>query len=771
METPSKLRSRSTRRSAARGFSLPVQRATIVMVGVVALAAAIVAAWFAGESRITFIFAQLQALQQNPPFWAEVPMVAGEYLLAPTVILLLVAFSITRIHPEPRPWSRFIVVTILLALVSRYVIWRSLSTLNLVDPLTGTISLGLFGMEMVGLTTSIIQLVLMLGVRERSPQAEQLEQDVVSGRYLPTVDVFIPTYNEPTFILRRTVIGCQAMDYPHKTVYLLDDTRRPEVRALAEDLGCEYLTRPNNFHAKAGNLNHAIARTYGELVASFDADFVPTRNFLNRTVGFFQNPNVGLIQTPQSFYNPDPIARNLGLEGVLTPDEEVFYRHVQPMLDGSGSVVCSGTSFVIRRSALEAAGGFVTESLSEDYFTGVRLAAQGNEVIYLNEKLSAGLAAEDIAAHATQRLRWARGTLQAFFIQTNPLTIPGLNLVQRLGHLQGLLNWFSNIPRIYFLLMPLTYSFLGVIPLQATLGEVLYFFLPYYLVQLTVFGWLNHRSRSALLSDIYSLVLAFPLTVTIFQAMLSPFSKGFKVTPKGTAHRHFRFNWALAWPLIGFFLLTAISLWRNLGWCLSSGWSGDHYKGLGLGWLWSIYNLVMLGIALLVLLDVPRPDPHVWLDLRRVVRLRVDLAEGPEGERSVAAIAPGSTQQIWWGVTTAISEAGMEVELTQQGIPPLAAGQTLPVEIAIAEVDLSLPGRLVATDQGADFPTAKVQFESLSPEQYRRLVEMLFCRPGQWKRWNSPGEIQSLGLLLKVLFQPRILTRNTAVKALPVAQG
>jgi cellulose synthase (UDP-forming) len=154
-------------------------------------------------------------------------------------------------------------------------------------------------------------------------------------------------------------------------------------------------------------------------------------------VGFFQQAKVGLVQTPQSFYNADPIARNLGLEGVLTPEEEVFYRQIQPMRDGVGSVVCSGTSFVVRRSALENSGGFVTESLSEDYFTSVRLAAQGNDVIYLDEKLSAGLAAEDIAAHATQRLRWARGTLQAFFIDSNPLTIPGLTPMQRLGHLEG----------------------------------------------------------------------------------------------------------------------------------------------------------------------------------------------------------------------------------------------------------------------------------------------------------------------------------------------
>ena len=122
-----------------------------------------------------------------------------------------------------------------------------------------------------------------------------------------------------------------------------------------------------------------------------------------------------LVQTPQSFYNPDPIARNLGLENVLTPDEEVFYRQIELIKDGAGSVVCSGTSFVVRRSALEKTGGFVTDSISEDYFTGIRLSAKGYRLIYLDEKLSAGLAAENIAAHLTQRLRWARGSPASIF--------------------------------------------------------------------------------------------------------------------------------------------------------------------------------------------------------------------------------------------------------------------------------------------------------------------------------------------------------------------
>jgi cellulose synthase (UDP-forming) len=738
-----------------------VRWATLVLIGIVLLAGAIVAAWFAGQSQISSIFEQIARIQANPPFWAEVPMVTGQYLLAPTVALFVIAWGITRISPQPRPWSRTLVVAILLGLLVRYLSWRILSTLNLSTPLNGTFSLLLLGMELMIILGSVIQLMLLLRVSDRRSLADQLQTDVIFGKYVPPVDVFIPTYDEPAFILRRTVIGCQAMEYPHKMIYLLDDTRRPEIQALAAELGCEYVTRPDNAHAKAGNLNHAIAQTRGELIASFDADFVPTRNFLWRTVGFFQDPDVALVQTPQSFYNPDPIARNLGLEGILTPDEEVFYRQIQPMRDGVGGVVCSGTSFVVRRSALEQTGGFVTESLSEDYFTAVRLAAQGNQVIYLDEKLSAGLAAETIADHATQRIRWAQGTLQAFFIDSNPLTIPGLTPIQRLAHLEGLLHWFSSIPRIIFLLMPLAYTFLRVIPIQATTAEVLYFLLPYYMVQLTVFGWLNHRSRSAILSDVYSLVLVFPLAFTAIQALLNPFSRGFKVTPKGINRDRYVFNWQLAWPLLLIFVLTAISLWRNLGWCLAVGWGGEHHRGLALGWLWSSYNLIMLSIALLILLDVPNPEGRIWLELRRVVRLIVSSSD-QDGEMVVTS---------WWGVTAQLSESGAIIELTQRGLPPLTEGEERSVTLVIAEDSLTLPGRLVVTDNRGKFPLAVVRFEPLSTRQHRQLIEMLFCRPGQWKRWDSPGELQSIWILLRILFRPRFLASNTQVRPLPTVQG
>ncbi|MEG4571693.1 glycosyltransferase [Microcoleus sp. N3A4] len=733
--------------------------ATTVMLGSVILAGGLVAAWFSGNGTLDRLFAQLQAMQNHPPMWLQVPMVMGEYLLTPTVALLAISWVIMRVSPVPRTWSRVVVVGILLMLVTRYLLWRSLTTLNVSDPLDGVFSIGLFLLEIFLLLTNILQLFLMLWVKDRRPEANRLAIDVVEGRFTPSVDILIPTYNEPAYILKRTVIGCQALDYANKKIYLLDDTRRKEIRQLADELGCEYITRPNNFHAKAGNLNHALAYTQGEFIVVFDADFIPTKNFLIRTLGFCQDPTVALVQTPQSYYNADPIARNLGLDNVITPEEEVFYRQIEPIKDGAGSVVCSGTSFVVRRSALEHAGGFVTESLSEDYFTGIKLSAKGYRLVYLNEKLSAGLAAENIAAYATQRLRWARGTLQAFFIDSNPLTIRGLKPIQRLAHFEGLLHWFTSIPRVGFLLMPLAYSFLGVIPIRASVQEMLYFFLPYYLVQLTVFSWLNHRSRSALLSDIYSLLLAFPLVLTIIQVMLSPFSKGFNVTAKGTVSDRFSFNWKLALPLLLLFIPNAIGLWHVLGTCLiqfqmhaSEPEIIQHFKGLGIGWIWSAYNLLIMSITLLILLDAPKSDRYEWFDLRRLVRLAVN-------------------GQIFWGVTTFISEVGVHVEMTQAQLPVIITGETLPVTLKILEDNLSLQGQIAQIDLSGEFPSVQIHFDKLDLAQHRCLVEMLFCRPGQWKRPCAPGELKSLFLLFGILLKPRILfDRDRAIDFLKVSK-
>ncbi len=706
------------------------------MLAVVAAGCVVVLFWFTSEGNGETIGQKMVWLWHHPPGWMSHPY---KLLLLPTILLWLVAWLITKVSPQPCPWSRSVVVGILIVLALRYVGWRTSSTLNLSGFTQGLFSVTLYGLEMLTIVNGALQLFLLLMMRDRREEADRASQAVLAGEFLPTIDILVPTYNEPEFILKRTIIGCQALDYPPEKVniYLLDDTRRPSMRALAQELGCHYITRSNNYHAKAGNLNNAISQTNGELIVCFDADFVPTRNFLQRTVGFFQDERVVLVQTPQSFYTPDPIARNLGLENILAPEQESFYRQIQPVRDGTDSVVCAGTSFVLRRSALESIGGqFVTSSLSEDYFTGVKLSGRGYRLVYLNEKLSAGEAPPDMAAQATQRLRWAQGTLQAFFIQENPLLIPGLTPLQRLAHLTGILHWFTSLSRVGFLTIPVCSALFGILPVVATPGEILEFFLPNYLVNLTVFTWLSQRSRSLIISEIYDVVLCFPLALTVLQTLCRPFSKGFKVTPKGKQRDGVTFHWGLSLPLILVFVSTVISFWRNLGLCLmqvGEYGTADHLKGLDLPWLWSFYNLFLVAIALLVMLDVPKPDRYEWFELKRTVR--VELPTG----------------QVLWGQTTAISEAGLMFVPTQN--PPLDPDRQLPVKLTILEENIPLEGTFTPR-------SGRIDFLNLSLPQERQLIQLLFCRPGQWRHPCSPGEIASLLLLLRNLMHPRALFGN-----------
>lgn len=701
---------------------------TLLFLTVVGLVAGVSASWLLGNPHVSEVFAYLQPFQDNPPQWLQTPMVSNKYyLLAPTLMLFLLVQIITKIVPQPNSFSRSLVAGILFCLLARYLLWRSLSTLNLTNPVDGIFSLLLLGMELIAISGGMLQLLLMFTTKDRRQEADKYSKSVVDGSYCPSVDILIPTYNEPEFILRRTIIGCQAIDYPNKKVYLLDDTNRPQIKQLARELGCYYRTRLDNTHAKAGNLNHALKNTDGELIVVFDADFIPTRNFLQRTVGFFQKRNIALVQTPQSFYNGDPIARNLNLETVLTPEEEVFYRQIQPIKDGAGSVVCAGTSFVVRREALNSIGGFVTDSLSEDYFTGIRLAAQGYELVYTNEKLSAGLAAENISSHLAQRLRWARGTLQAFFISSNPLTIRGLSLWQRLGHLEGLLHWFSCIPRLFFILLPILVIGFGIQPFHSSVREAVYFFLPYYLTQLTAFSWLNMRSRSALLSDLYSLVQCFPLAVTVIKIILNPFAKGFQVTPKGIKSDRYYYNWKLALPLIFLLSITIISF----------GFAAiDAFSPSNIGLWWSAYNIMTLSCALIVLLDIPTPSIYQWFPVRKTVQLKIE-------------------DRIYQGVTKQLSEEGAEILIREK------VSVAKQVSLKMMAENIILKGNVIQTRLSDNSTLVKIKFANLTIPQQRSLVNTLYCRPGRWKTKNTPGELRSIIIMLQVLLRPLKLRFNT----------
>ena len=680
---------------------------------------------------INQFFEQIYHRQQHLLIWLQVPLNSNiYYLLVPTSVTFGVVVFIKRFFPEQQAWSRLLMVLITLTLAGRYWSWRIFASLNFSNSVNGFFSLLFLVVESYWIFRNIFQALLLLNFKDRCQDAEENALAVTSGKFTPSVDIFIPTYNEIASIIRDTVIGCQSIEYNNKKIYILDDTSRQEIKNLAQELGCEYLNRPDNKYAKAGNLNYAIGKTSGELIVVFDADFIPNKYFLNRTVGFFQDKNLGFLQTNQHFYNSDSIAYNLGLSDVLPPSTESYYSYFQLLRDGVECTGCSGSSMVLNRAALEKIGGFVTASLSEDYYTGISLSAQGYKSVYLNEKLSAGLETENMAANLSQRKRWARGTIQGFFIQENPLTIPGLKLIQRITHLEeGLLTWVGDVPRFCLFLMPLI-AFFGITPIQASWAEIIYFLLPYYLVYFTSYTWTNRQTQSFLISDINTSIHCVPLMINFFKVIFNPFSEKFTVTPKGILKDRVVFHWNLAFPLIGLLIINLLVFIRSIFVIFSEH---NQLQLTIILTIWSAYNIFLISCALSALLDAPRENIY-WLKLQKSVNIK------SVNHKNLSLLSIMSTE---------MSESGIKLSLDQAVANKIIDLKNQSVSIEFIEDKIEILGKVCSLETVADSTIIQIMFENINLEQQRYLIETLFCDAKQWQRRKTPEDWVIIWLLSK----------------------
>ena len=624
------------------------------------------------------------------------------WILMPTMLMLALAGSLLLLFDQPPDRLRLPVGAVFLGLQATYLTFRLTATLCLETLPDAVFSILFFLSELSIHVRIALGNLSLLRLTDRRAEADASARAVRAGEYLPTVDVFVPTYSEPVEMLERTIIGCQAMDYPYQTVWLLDDQRRPAMRELARRLGCCYLDRPDNSHAKAGNLNHALHRSEGELVLCFDADFIPTRDFLQRTVGFFRDPRVALVQTPQNFFNEDAVQHNLGLERALEDEQRLFFRTLQPGRDSFNAIVCHGTCWVGRRSALEEIGGIPTETITEDWATSIKLQAAGYKLLYLNEALSAGLSADTCGEFVQQRSRWAQGTLQALFASTNPLTIPGLNWKQRLLHFSGILYYAGSVSNLFNLLAPLLYLFFGVCILRMTIAEMIFFRLPFTVGYYMLYSWLTLRNRSALWTEFYDAFLAPSMGFTVLRTFCKPFGRGFRVTDKTQRPQRITVNRRVALPFI---ILLALHL-AGLAFALASGRHIDQPETFPIVIYFVVSNLVMLWVCLLVSMDIRRARVFPRFEHR----LPFELAWNG-----------GSVE----GETILLSES-------EATIPPQRLPAPLPDQGLLCLPSLGLFEVSVRLRHDTDGQWS-LEFTQLSLPQRRALVEFLYCRPGQWE--------------------------------------
>ena len=492
-------------------------------------------------------------------------------------------------------------VTVFTAFISlRYLLWRLTET---VIPFMGS---GNEISEMIWVgsvfffeTLMFIEMFIFLLIMSKYNDRHLVEHKPMA--FYPTVDIFIPTYDEPIDVLEKTIIGARNIDYPNFKVWVLDDGKRDWLKDYCEEKGVNYLIREDNSHAKAGNMNNGLKHASGDFVAIFDADFVPNRNFLKKTVPYFDDESIGIVQTPQTFFNKDPIQTNLNLHMEMPDEQRLFFEEMAPARDGWDAAFCCGSCSIVRRKALDEIDGFPTESITEDLLTTLSLLNHGYRTIYHNETLSRGLASESTEGYFVQRERWCQGGIQCMLLKNGPLRMKGLSLFQRLLFLPY--GWIVQpLGRLFILLVPLVYLWYGLSPIQfVTTENIIDYFVPMFVILTLSNLWLTGRKYYPLLNTAVGIFSTFRLLLTVIQTLIKPFGRPFKVTPKGSNNDD-KPNievFTLVCSLV-FFFLTVLGIVINTVPELAIL---DDVEFFPYAVIWGTMNLIYLFISILLCFD------------------------------------------------------------------------------------------------------------------------------------------------------------------------
>ena len=640
------------------------------------------------------------------------------------VILSCIAIVAMILIAMFMPGARRIVIWITVLVSIRHLLWRGLETLDLSNPIAIAISLTIYGAEILAFTAMTLGLFQVWGQTDREP----ISLAKYSNEQLPSVDVMLCTYNEPVSVLYRSLVGCKSMEYPNKQVYLLDDGNRPEMRDLALSLGVNYISREENVHAKAGNLNNALNQTNGDLVLVFDADHVPAISFLQEVVGFFMvDSKLGFVQTPQHFFTEDPFQRNLLASQSVNNEQDLFFHVIEAGNDYWGAAFFGGSGAIFRRQALSEIGGYAVETITEDVHTGMRLHARGWKSVFYNKDLAAGMAQESFADFIKQRLRWGRGMTQIFCLE-NPMLIGGLSLAQRLCYLSGIWYFFHGLPRLIFMLAPLCFLLFGYKTINAGFVEVLIYYLPSFTAIFLGYTIISRGVRHSFWSEVYEVAFCVWLTLTTALTFLSPKRAKFRVTPKGGISGRMNFNWRIVFPQVMIASLTIV----GIGMALVRGmYTPEYAGGIYTNLFWSGYNLILLLGAIYVAQERPqfRLAPRVF----RRVRCELKLLDN-----SIAV-----------GYTTNVSESGLAVVFDE----PVPVSGTVQVKIMDWEInETTILNAQVVRSQLNENRQHYLGFSVVnrSDEQHQKLIRHMFGSADVWRNdyvyKDSPGSFWDLAL-------------------------
>ena len=664
-------------------------------------------------------------------------------------ISVVTLMAVIKILNAQGTW-RLVSLALGTGIVLRYVYWRTTETLPPIDQIEDFIpGMLLYLAEMYNVLMLALSLFIVAMPLPSRPSRQDPAED------LPEVDVFIPTYNEDARLLANTLAAAKAMDYPADRlhVWLLDDggtvqkrsssdvasaeaarERHHELSELCRALDANYLTRERNEHAKAGNLNNGLAHSRGELVAVFDADHAPARDFLRETVGYFgEDQRLFLVQTPHFFINPDPLERNLRTFDIMPSENEMFYGIIQRGLDKWNAAFFCGSAAVLSRRALEQTGGFSGLSITEDCETALALHSAGWNSVYVDKPLIAGLQPATFASFIGQRSRWAQGMMQILRFRF-PLFKRGLSLPQRLCYMSSTLFWLFPFTRATFLFAPLFYLLFDLQIFIASGGDFLAYTLSYLIVNLMMQNYLYGSFRWPWISELYEYVQTVHLLPAVISVMLNPRKPTFKVTAKDESIAVSRLS-EISRP---FFVIFAVLV-------IATGFAAyriytEPYKAditlVVAGW--NVLNLVLAGCALGVVAERGERAASRRVKLQRRCEVVID-------DRHCAA----SIEDV--------SVGGAQVHVFAKKVDGLARGRNALLRFqphGRTSME-TLPITIRSVEPSGDLTVIGVQYQPAGPLDHRWIADLIFANSRQWSQFQesrrkNPGIVKGSLIFLSV---------------------
>ncbi len=628
-------------------------------------------------------------------------------LLAPSAIAIAIAMVVAAL--PRRPWSKLLTLLVLAAVALRYLIWRC-GTLDHTRSEALTLGAVMLAVEMLYLFTQGLALVPapLFDPWRRRRQADQFQS--WDEENAPSVDIWIYTGNEDERLIRRALIACGTIDYPNSTISVLDRIGRDSVRNLADSIGAHYID-PSSAPVDTVDRDNflylaALAASSSDLIAVFDSGYMPFANFLKRTIGFFSDERVMMVQTPLTHFRSEFYNRNLGSDQVMPGERDIFFHYGEVVLDRFNSVQACEGSYLIRHQALEAMLKSASSSVGWESLGAAKLQRQGHKIVYLDEILSIGEAPRTFAAFLQQQLRHRQEQLQiALHGGTAPVGQQWAPL--RLGYrLSQLLDQLTPLWRLGFIVLPMVALLFRIPLIKASLSDYIIYGVPLIILLHTLPAWLTDEHFSRFWKEVSEALTAVPALQGLLRQILSRGRPSSRASLDQEVPPNQSINLSMAWPFLLAFgeLITILFLRYVLP--LLPGFThllNPGYLGETLMLIWNLHNGWVMIVCLICAIDQPVRRQGDRVPIQRSGRLEMGPFRGG-------------------GITCDLSESGAAF-LLNAGVPAPTEDQGW---LLLDDTPLRLPVEVVRrTGQGANVRIG-LRYVSLDAGSTGALLKLLY---------------------------------------------